>query len=172
MNLAMATLGLKEMEKFLWEGREKGLPSLVLTNWNKQQDRPFSRTFQRNLPISFKSKLGIAEFFWKMQRKTWYFILRVDAMPLFLKNLLLSFILNTYQIFITFRCWRRRFESMIISRRINVNQKFHFIYIRTFYLADLLTHMPKIESYLPKWMLLELLDRKKIPKLTAPKNVY
>ena len=26
MNLAMATLGLKEMGKFLWEGREKGLP--------------------------------------------------------------------------------------------------------------------------------------------------
>ena len=24
MNLAMATLGLKEMGKFLWEGREKG----------------------------------------------------------------------------------------------------------------------------------------------------
>jgi hypothetical protein len=27
MNFAMATLGLKEMEKFLWEGREKSLPS-------------------------------------------------------------------------------------------------------------------------------------------------
>ena len=27
MNIAMATLGLKEMEKFLWEGREKSLPS-------------------------------------------------------------------------------------------------------------------------------------------------
>jgi hypothetical protein len=26
MNLAMATLGLKEMGKFLWEDREKGLP--------------------------------------------------------------------------------------------------------------------------------------------------
>ena len=26
-NSAMATLGLKEMEKFLWEGREKVLPS-------------------------------------------------------------------------------------------------------------------------------------------------
>ena len=26
-NSAMATLGLKEMGKFLWEGREKGLPS-------------------------------------------------------------------------------------------------------------------------------------------------
>ena len=27
MNLAMATLGLNEMGKFLWEGREKSLPS-------------------------------------------------------------------------------------------------------------------------------------------------
>ena len=26
-NFAMATLGLKEMGKFLWEGREKSLPS-------------------------------------------------------------------------------------------------------------------------------------------------
>ena len=26
MNLAMATLGLKEMRKYLWEGREKVLP--------------------------------------------------------------------------------------------------------------------------------------------------
>ena len=31
-NLAMATLGLKEMGKFLWEGREKSLLSLVLLN--------------------------------------------------------------------------------------------------------------------------------------------
>ena len=27
MNFAMATLGLKEMGKFIWEGREKSLPS-------------------------------------------------------------------------------------------------------------------------------------------------
>ena len=55
-NFAMATLGLKEMGKFLWEGREK----------------------------------AIADFFWKMQRKTWYSILGLDAtMPLSLKNLLL-----------------------------------------------------------------------------------
>ena len=36
MNFAMATLGLKEMGKFLWEGREKVCPvgclSLVLLN--------------------------------------------------------------------------------------------------------------------------------------------
>ena len=37
-NSAMATLGLKEMEKFLWEGREKGLPCWKITEakilWN------------------------------------------------------------------------------------------------------------------------------------------
>ena len=27
MNFVMATLGLREMGKFLWEGREKSLPS-------------------------------------------------------------------------------------------------------------------------------------------------
>ena len=42
---------------------------------------------QRNFPIFFKPKVvAIAEFFWKMQRKTWYSILRVDAMPLSLKK--------------------------------------------------------------------------------------
>ena len=33
--------------------------------------------------------VAIAEFFWKMQRKTWYSILGLEAMPLSLKNLLL-----------------------------------------------------------------------------------
>ena len=60
----MATLGLKEMGKFLWEGREKSLPSWL-------------------------SQFSFAEFFWKMQRKTWYSILGLDPMPLSLKNLLL-----------------------------------------------------------------------------------
>ena len=73
----MATSGLKEMGKFLWEGREKGLPCS-----------------QRNFPISFKPKVAIAEFFWKMQRKTWYSILGVDAMPLSLKNPLLKEVID------------------------------------------------------------------------------
>ena len=60
---AMVTLGLKEMGKFLWEGREKSLPTWL-------------------------AQFSFAVFFWKMQRKTWYSILGVDAMPLFLKNLL------------------------------------------------------------------------------------
>ena len=59
MNFAMATLSLKEMGKFLWEGREKSLPS-----WLSQ----FS---------SFKPKVAIAKFIGKMQKKVWYFEKRV-----------------------------------------------------------------------------------------------
>ena len=44
----------------------------------------------KEFSISFKLKVAIAEFFWKMQRKTWYDILGVDAIPLSLKNLLLN----------------------------------------------------------------------------------
>ena len=65
-NSAIATLGLKEMGKFLWEGREKGLPC-----WLSQ----FSKTARSALNIVyvlFKPKVAIAELFWKMQRKTWY----------------------------------------------------------------------------------------------------
>ena len=50
----MATLGLKEMGKFLWEGREKVLPS-----WLSQ--------------FSFKPKVAIVKFVWKMQKKIWYY---------------------------------------------------------------------------------------------------
>ena len=52
MNFAIATLGLKEMGKFLWEGREKILPS-----WLSQ--------------FSFaKSKVAIAKFIGKIQKKS------------------------------------------------------------------------------------------------------
>ena len=66
-NFAMATLGLKEMGKFLWEGREKGLPCW-LSQFSKTS---FSLPSQRNFPISFKPKVATAEFFGEMQRKTW-----------------------------------------------------------------------------------------------------
>ena len=54
-NSAMATLGLKDIGKFLWEGREKGLPC-----WPSQ----FSKTKLRqptgqNFPYLFK---GIFSF--------------------------------------------------------------------------------------------------------------
>ena len=46
-NSAMVTLDLKEMGKFLWEGREKGLPCWLL-------------------------QFSIAKFIGKMQKKVWY----------------------------------------------------------------------------------------------------
>ena len=82
----MATLGLKEMGKFLWEGREKSLPSWLSAN----RADLFSYLPKGIFSISFKPKLAIAEFFLKMQRKIWYFTFGVDVMPLSLKNLLLS----------------------------------------------------------------------------------
>jgi hypothetical protein len=45
---------------------------------------------QRNFPISFKPKVAIAKFVWKMQKKVWYYEKWVDAMPLFLLDDLLS----------------------------------------------------------------------------------
>ena len=51
MNFAMATLGLKEMGRFLWEGREKGLPC-----W-----------------LSQFRKVAIAKFIGKMQKKSGIF---------------------------------------------------------------------------------------------------
>ena len=59
-------------------------------NWDSLQGRLFSLPSQRNCPISFKPKGAIVDFFWKMQRKTWYSILGLDAMPFSLKNLLLK----------------------------------------------------------------------------------
>ena len=52
MIFAMATLGLKEMEEFLWEGREKTVPS-----WLPQFSFP---------------KVAIAKIIGKMQKK-WYY---------------------------------------------------------------------------------------------------
>ena len=64
--------------------------SLAKLNWDSQLGRTFFLSSQRNFPISFKPKVSITEFLWKMQRKTWYSILGLDAMPLSLKNLSLS----------------------------------------------------------------------------------
>ena len=71
----MATLGLKEMGKFLWEGREKVLPC-----WLSQ----FS------FAISFKPKVAIAKFVWKMQKIFGIMKIGLDAMPLFLLDDLLK----------------------------------------------------------------------------------
>ena len=67
----MAPLGWKEMGKFLWKGREKGLPCWLSqfskTKLRQPKGQNFFSTF--NFPISFKPKVAIAKFVWKMQRK-------------------------------------------------------------------------------------------------------
>ena len=67
-NSAMATLGLKEMGKFLWEGREKVCP----------------------VGCSFKPKVAIAKFIGKMQKKSGIIKSGLDVMPIFLLDDLLS----------------------------------------------------------------------------------
>ena len=91
----------RKWENSFWKVGKKVCPvgclCLVLLNWDSQHGRPFSLPSKRNFPISFKPKVAIAEFFWKMQRKTWYSIFGVDAiMPLSLKNLLLSNVVKNY----------------------------------------------------------------------------
>ena len=45
MNFAMSTLGLKEMEKFLWESREKSLPSWLSQFSFANLRQPIEQTF-------------------------------------------------------------------------------------------------------------------------------
>jgi hypothetical protein len=49
----MATLGLKEMGKFLWEGREKGLPSWLFQFSFAKQRQPTEQTFFPIFPKEF-----------------------------------------------------------------------------------------------------------------------
>ena len=60
----MATLGLKEMGKFLWEGREKGLPCWL-------------------------SQFSLQSLFGKCKKKSGIMKSGLDAMPLFLLDDLL-----------------------------------------------------------------------------------
>jgi hypothetical protein len=62
MNFAMDTLGLKEMGKFFWEGREKCLPSWMSQFSLAKLRQPTRQTFFPSCPKK--------SFFWKMQRKT------------------------------------------------------------------------------------------------------
>jgi hypothetical protein len=74
-NSAMASLGLKEMGKFPWEGREKGLPCW-LSQFSKTKlrqptgQKKIPYLTQRNFPISFQPKVAIAKFIGKMQKKS------------------------------------------------------------------------------------------------------
>ena len=72
----MATLGLKEMGKFLWEGKEKGLPSCLSqfskTRLRQPTGQTFFLSFPKEFPISFKPKVAIENFIRKIQKKIWY----------------------------------------------------------------------------------------------------
>ena len=70
MNFAMATLGLKEIGKFIWEGREKGLPM-----WLSQ--------------FSF-AKGSHSKIHWENAKKSGIMKSGLDTMPLFLLDDLLS----------------------------------------------------------------------------------
>ena len=58
-NSAMASLGLKEMGKFLWEGREKGLPSwlsqLSKIKLREPTGQPFFPTFPKEFSHSLQT---------------------------------------------------------------------------------------------------------------------
>jgi hypothetical protein len=56
MNFAMATLGLKEMEKFPWEGSEKSLPSWLSQFSFASQGQTFFPYLPKGI-FSFLSKL-------------------------------------------------------------------------------------------------------------------
>ena len=53
MNFAMATLGLKEMGKFLWEGREKVLPSWLSQFSFAKLGQPAGQSFFPTFPKEF-----------------------------------------------------------------------------------------------------------------------
>ena len=72
-NSAMPNLDLKEMGKFLWKVREKGLSCCLFQFVKTKLGRPFSLPSQRNFSISFQPKVAIAKFIGKMQKKVWYF---------------------------------------------------------------------------------------------------
>ena len=52
MNFAMTTLGLKEMGKFLWEGREKSLLSWLSQLSFAELRQPTGQTFFPTFPFS------------------------------------------------------------------------------------------------------------------------
>ena len=91
MNIAMATLGLKEIGKFLSGSLPSWLSQFTFNKLRQPTGQTFFPTFSKKFPIFFKPKVAIAEFFWKMQEKPGtYSILGMDAMPLSLKKLLLK----------------------------------------------------------------------------------
>ena len=57
MNFAMASLGLKEMGKFFWEGREKSLPGWLSQFSFAKLRQPIEQTFFPTFPKKFSNFL-------------------------------------------------------------------------------------------------------------------
>ena len=68
----------------------KKVGKLAKINWDSQQGRLFFLPYQRNFPISFKPKVAIAKFIGKIKKKSDIMKSGLDAMPLFLRDDLLS----------------------------------------------------------------------------------
>ena len=66
----MGNLGLKEMGKFLWEGREKGISCRLSQFSFAKLKQPTGQTFFPTFPKEYshflQNLVAIAEFFWKM----------------------------------------------------------------------------------------------------------
>ena len=58
MNFAMATLGLKEMGNFLWEGWEKSLPGWLFAKLRQPTGHTFFHTFFYKGIFPFPSNLS------------------------------------------------------------------------------------------------------------------
>ena len=95
MNFAMATyLRFERKGKIPSGSREKNLPSWLSQFSFAKLRQPIGQTFFPIFPKEFSHFLQtIDSHSWVLlenAKKTWYSILGVDAMPLFLKNLLLE----------------------------------------------------------------------------------
>ena len=73
-DLSYGYLKFEGNEKILCEGRKKVLPTWLSQFSSAKLRQPTGQTFfllsQRNFPISFKPKVAIAVFIWKMRMKT------------------------------------------------------------------------------------------------------
>ena len=107
----MATLGLKEMGKFLMEGREKVLPCWLSQLSKTKLRQPTGQNFFPTFPKEFShflQTLAIAKYVWKMQKKSGIIKSGLDAMPHFLPEDLLK---------------RNQPEFCRISKRFIINSK-------------------------------------------------
>ena len=82
------------MRKFIWEGREIGLPCWLSQFSKTKLRQPIGQTifstFPKDFPIYFKPKVAIAKFIGKIQKRVGIIKSGLDALPLFLLDNLLN----------------------------------------------------------------------------------